>query len=130
LSRAKNFSDWSEMTKQHESRKWYLTAIATTYFVLCTASCVYYATLFFCVDGATVPLTNQFICLGMAVASATYFFRPRIGRLALLILTGTTILAIGEADPKATEFHSLVLLVLLIPLLKPRRNRPAANPAL
>lgn len=114
------------MKSQH-SRRWYLTAIATIYFVLCTASCLRYASLLFRADGGAVPLATQLICLGMAVAAATYFFRPVVGHLALLSLTGITIIAIGESDPEATGFHLCVLLVLLIPLVKPNKSRPAAN---
>ena len=54
------------------ARRWYLTAIASIYLVLCTAGCVYYASLYFRPDSATVTLPVQAICLGMAAFSGIW----------------------------------------------------------
>jgi len=110
------------MSNSHDGRRWYLTAIATTYLVLCTGGCWYYASQYFSTRGAMVPLANQLLCLGMVVAAAIYFFRPKFGHLGLLALTSITIVAIGESDPNATRFHLCVMLILLIPLLGSKRT--------
>jgi hypothetical protein len=105
-----------EMMKT-EGRRWYLTAVAAPYLVICSAASVYYASLHFRTNAATVPWFTQFLCLGMAASAGLYFLKPRMGYKALLGLTILTILAIGTSDAKATASHLVVLLVLLMPFL-------------
>jgi len=111
-----------------EGRTWYLTTIAAVYLALCTAACAYYVSLHFRANAGTVPLFTQLLCLGMAISAALYFFNARLGHKALLALTALSVLAIGTSNAKATAFHIVVLLVLLVPFLTGRkRQREAAN---
>ncbi|MBN2269233.1 MAG: hypothetical protein JXN61_01380 [Sedimentisphaerales bacterium] len=105
------------------SRKWYITVIAGIYVLLCGGFSVYYASLYFRVGGATVAFSKQFLCLGMAISAAVYFFNAKVGHSGLLALTALTILTIGTTDPNATAFHATVLLVLLIPFAMRQSNR-------
>lgn len=104
-------------------RRWYMTAIAGLYVVLCGGFLIYYASLYFRVGGARVALSKQLLCLGMAISAAVYFFNAKVGHRGLLALTALTILAIGTTDPRATAFHATVLLILLIPFAVSRSKR-------
>ena len=106
-----------------EGRTWCVTVVAAWYLVFCTASCMYYASLWFRPHGAIVPISAQLLCLGAAVSAWLYFFKARLGHGLLLTLTILTLLSLGTSDPKATVFHAVVLLLLLVPLLM-RRGRP------
>ena len=104
-----------------ENRRWYLTAIASIYLVLCSVSCLYYTSLFFRPDSGTVPVGTQPLCLGMAVSAGLYFFRPSLGHHALILLTILTLITIGHSNPSASGYHLCVLFILLIPFLQSKR---------
>ena len=106
-------------------RKWYLTLLGTAYFVICTACCFYYASLYIRPYAGTVPVLQQVLCLGFSVASFLYFAVPRLGHAALTVLTLATLIAIGTSDLGATSFHACVLLLLLIARFS--GNNPTAN---
>jgi hypothetical protein len=106
-----------------EGRTWCVTIVAAWYLLVCTATCVYYASLWLRSTGAAVPILVQLLCLGAAVSAWLYFFKARLGHGLLLALTVLTLLNISTSDPKATAFHAVVLLLLLVPLLM-RRGRP------
>ena len=112
-----------------EERTWPVTVVAAWYLMVCTAACVYYASQHFRPDGGTAPITVQLLCLGAAVCAGLYFFQARWGHRLLLALTALTIVDIGTSDPGATLFHTVVLLVLLLPLLTRGGKRRATPPA-
>ena len=104
-----------------EGRMWYLTGIAAIYLILCTTCCLYYASLIFRPDGAFVPVERQLLCLGMAVSAGLYFFRPKLGHRAFILLTILTLIVIGRSNPGASGFHFVVLLILMIPYMKSKQ---------
>ena len=107
--------------------RWYLTALATVYLALCAVGSLHHLWVQVW-QGGTIPVLNQMLCLGFAIAAGTYFLRPRVGHIALAALTGLTLIAIGTTDPGATAFHLCMLLVLLVPFYrKQNHNQPANN---
>ncbi len=106
-----------------KGRKWYVTTIAAVYLAICTAACVYYGSVHFRANVGIVPLLPQLLCLGMALSAGLYFLNARLGHKALLVLTAMTVLAIGTSDAKATGFHLIVLLVLLVPFMTSRKRQ-------
>ena len=120
------FAGGNEM-RNESGRRWYLTVLAALYLALCSAGCLYYISLQFRSHAGTVPVEQQALCLAFAIAAGVYFLRARVGHIALAMLTGLTLIAIGTTDPRATVFHLCVLLVLVLPLMKQRRDKPSAN---
>ena len=111
-----------------KGRRWYLTAIAFIYLVLCTQACIYYVSLHFRSDGASVPASVQLLALGMAISAGLYFFNASLGHRGLLILTVVTLVVMGTSDPRATIFHLFVLFVLSIPFLRRQtQHKDSAN---
>ena len=108
-------------------RRWYLTALAAVYVALCSAGCLYYLSLHFRPNPATVPVTQQALCLAFAIAAAAYFVRARVGHIALTILSILTLMTIGMTNPGATAFHLCVLLLLVIPFVWKRNCNSATN---
>jgi hypothetical protein len=106
-----------------DSRKWYVATIASTYLVVCSASCLHSVAQLLRQNGASPEPMPLLISFGMAIAAGAYFFKPKVGHLALLIFTSITLLAIGTTDPIATLFHVLVLLALGVPLLRAKKKR-------
>jgi hypothetical protein len=105
------------MTMRTEGRIWYVSALAFVFLSFCTIGCIYYVSLHLRQNAPTVSTVKQLLCLGMAVAAGSYFFRARFGHMAMIFLTILTLLAIGITDVKASGFNLCVLLVLLMPFL-------------
>ena len=59
----------------------------------------------------------QLLCFGLAISGIVYFWRAGLGYLLLVLFTGLTLLSIGTTDSRATVFHGVVLLILLVPLI-------------
>ncbi len=104
--------------------KWYLIIIAATYFMLCSGASLYYLSLHIQGEGAAVSLPVQLISLGMAISAGLYFLKPKLGHRGLLLMTIITLLFLARTDnPKATAFHIVILLILLVPLMAERTNK-------
>ena len=112
-----------------EGRTWPVTVVATCYLVFCTMACAYYGSLYVRADSATVPLTTQVLCLGAAISAWLYFFNAKLGHKLLLAVTLLTLLIIGTSNAKATAFHVVVLVTLLVPFLISRRKDGSGNRA-
>ena len=112
-----------------EGRTWSATVVATCYLVFCTMACAYYGSLHVRANSATVSLTTQVLCLGAAVSAWLYFFNAKLGHKLLVTVTLLTLLGIGTSDPKATAFHAVVFVVLLVPFLIGRRKDGSGNRA-
>jgi hypothetical protein len=113
--------------KDNTGRRWYLTALAAVYLALCSVGCLSYLSLQFRSDAGTVPVPQQALCLAFAIAAGTYFMRARVGHIALTVLTVLTLVGIGTTNPGATAFHLFILLVLAVPLMRKRKDKPSAN---
>jgi len=111
--------------KSNSGRRWYLTWLAGIYLVLCSAGCLHYISLQFRSSAGAVPVAQQALCLAFTIAAGVYFLRARVGHIALAMVTGLTLIAIGITDPGATAFHLCVLLVLMLPFLK--KGKSSAN---
>jgi hypothetical protein len=101
--------------------------MAAVYLVLCSAGSLYYISLLFRPNAATVHGHQQALCLAFTIAAGTYFLRARIGHLALTVLTVLTLIAIGTNNPEATAFHLCVLLVLVVPFMRKQDHDSSAN---
>jgi hypothetical protein len=118
-----------ETMMRAEGRTWAVTVVAVWYLVFGTAACVYYGSLHFRANSPTVPLTVQLLCLGAAVSAWLYFFNAKLGHKLLLALTLLTLLSIGASNAKATVFHVIALVVLLVPFLLGREKMtPSTHP--
>jgi len=107
-----------------KGRKWYLTIIAASYFILCSSASLYYLSLHIRGEGTAVSLPVQLVSLGMAISADLYFFKPKLGHRGLLLMTIITLLFLVRTDnPKATAFHIAILLILLVPLMAERTKR-------
>lgn len=109
-------------------RRWYITAMATIYLLICSANCIHLATHLIKAQGSIFEL-HHLLPFAMTMAAGVYFFKPKTGHLALLGLTSTLLLIIGTTDPKATLFHGVVLLLLLFPLLRLKKDKADSNVA-
>lgn len=110
-------------------RRWYLSILAGLYLFLCTAGSVYYLSLRLYPERGAVPFVQEGLCLAFAVSAGLYFFRARLGRIALTFLTVVSLVAIGNSAPSATAFHLGVMVILMIPVF-PRRNYGTSRPTL
>lgn len=102
-------------------KQWYITAIMFYYFVVCLAASISYGANYFSSNPATVSVLQQFLCVGMVLASGLYFYLPKVGRRALIVLTIITLIGIGESDSEATLYHLAILLILSIPSLRGKK---------
>lgn len=113
--------------KNHD-KPWYITLIAALYLVLCSISVVRYVMMEFSGSTGSVPVMVLSLCLGMAIAAGTYFVRPRVGHMGLVLSTIGALLAIGTTDPRATGFHLVVLCILISPHLLDRTDISPSAP--
>ena len=103
----------------------YITFIAACYLVICSLTCIYYLSQAVTSHAATIPWSNQFLCLGAAISAGAYFFSPSLGHRGLIVVTLLALFGIGESDSGATRFHVVVLAILLLPMFLRRWNSPA-----
>jgi hypothetical protein len=71
-------------------------------------------------DGVTTPIAVQLLCLGLALSAVAYFWRAAVGHILLALFTAVTLFSIGTTDSRATVFHGVVLMILLLPLIAHR----------
>ena len=115
--------------KNDTGRRWYLTVLAVYYLVMCFICSLYVLLLHFFTQGGNIPIPQQLLCMAYTVGTGLYFFRPRVGQFAMIILTQITLIAIGTTDPLFTMFHLSILMILVVPLIKTLLLDRSANNA-
>ena len=100
--------------------RWYLRLIAGIFAFFGVSSTIRYIFLDIWGTGF-VAASTQALCFGFTAAAVTFFFRPRLGHHAMLVLTLLVLIthaASGPAD--ANAFWFLVAAILLLPILSRR----------
>jgi hypothetical protein len=113
-----------EKSHKYSYSRWYLHGLAFIYFIILSLNMLLYFHRGISSDGWSLPVTQKILFLSAFVSSLFYMIRPNIGYWGLLAVTiAVLVLAGNDSNAKAVVFHSVVLLLLLLPLLGNLRTR-------
>jgi hypothetical protein len=99
--------------------RWYVAGVAALYVCLCSVSTIRYLYLDLRVPDVYIPLPVQIVCFLAAASGIVYFFKPRVGHHALLLVAILGLcLTASDHHAGAVVFHLLVLGLLSIPLIE------------
>jgi hypothetical protein len=109
---------------QYSYSRWYLHGLAFIYFIILSLNMIVYIHRGISSDGWSLPMTQKILFLSAFVSSLFYMIRPNIGYWGMLVVTiAVLVLAGNDSNAKAVAFHSVVLVLLLLPLLGNFRTR-------